>query len=124
MTPQQLYLDNKITADQCFERMMLIRTMPVIEDNSPRFVKLLGARKDEQALLRALSVFPLPTAKIKPTDVRIRVVGVMFAVSYTNTRMISYPGTFESRTAAMAGVDYLVYAINNEIEKRARKRSK
>ena len=124
MTPQQLYLDNKITADQCFERMMLIRTMPVIEDNSPRFVKLLGARKDEQALLRALSVFPLPTAKIKPTDVRIRVVGVMFAVSYTNTRMISYPGTFESRTASMAGVDYLVYAINNEIEKRARKRSK
>lgn len=117
MTPQELYNDGKITADQCFERMVLIRTMPV-DDVSPRFVKLLGARKNERELLRALSVFPLPAVKIKQADIRVRVIGQTFAASYSYKKMISYPGTFESRTAAMMGVEYLMYAINKEIEKR------
>jgi hypothetical protein len=85
------------------------------------FVKIAGAVGGESALLQKIGEFPLPSERIGEANIRIRTARGGFSVSYINRavkRQFAYPGRFENKTAAMSGVKYLVYAINNEIDAR------
>jgi len=123
---QKLYNMGVISLEECCARLILIRSMPVQRMTPPRFVKLDGGMGDESALLQKIRSFPLQAQKIGSANLRIRSVRGGFSVSYHNRsagKQFCYPGRFESQTAAVAGVKYMVYAINNEIERRAKKKA-
>ena len=121
--PQRLYDIGVIDIDEYCRRLVLFRSEPV-RDPVPRFLKLDGAVGGESTLLQKISEYGLPEERIGAVNIKINPGRGKYSAVYRTgrgSRQIGYPGRFDSKTAAQVGVRYLVYAINNEIERRNEK---
>ena len=119
---QRLYNMGVISLDECCNRLMLIRSMPTAKKEPPRFLRIHRAPGNERTTLAKIKAAILPDLPISDKNIRVKGArGGFTVVFFYAHKQFSYPGRFESQTAAVAGVKYMVYAINNEIERRAKK---
>jgi hypothetical protein len=80
--------------------------------------KAQGTEKD---FLKKLSDFPITDQVVTSKNIRVYSVSGGFAIIYKNIqskKQISYPGRFENKLDAQKGVNYMVMALNNEINRR------
>lgn len=118
--PQRIYDIGVIDIDEYCRRLVLFRSEPV-RDPVPRFLKLDGAVGGESTLLQKIREYGLPEERIGAVNIQVNPARGRYSVIYRigrGCKQIGYPGRFDTRMAAQVGVRYLVWAINNEIERR------
>lgn len=124
---QRLYGLGVIGIEECCRRVVLERSAdssftPLDTLDLPRFVRIRGGVGSESDLLEKIRLFPIPASKIGVVNIRVKSSRGGFSCSFHNYaehRSFSYPGRFATREAAMTGARYLVWAINEEVERRS-----
>lgn len=114
-----LYIKGRITIDEYEERLRYC-TKPKKRELTPKFITIPKSKGTEQDFLKKLSEFTITELIVTTANIRIHSVDGGFAVVYKNKskRQISYPGRFENKLDAQKGVNYMVMALNNEINRR------
>lgn len=122
---EKLYSLGVISLEECCQRLVLIHSFPPVRDYA-RFVKIDGGAGGEKYLQKKISEFVFPKEKIGSVNIVVRSQRGKFTAHYRNfttQKEFRYPGQFVTREHAQVGVKYLVWAINEEIERRRKKLS-
>ena len=115
-----LYIRDRITLDEYEERLRYC-AKPKKGELTPKFMAIPKAQGTEKDFLKKLSDFPITDQVVTSKNIRVYSVSGGFAIIYKNIqskKQISYPGRFENKLDAQKGVNYMVMALNNEINRR------